>query len=50
MITGFNGLPITGSIDLTAQVRAAEAGSQATVTYVRDGKSATATVTLDKLT
>lgn len=50
VITGFNGLPITGSIDLTAQVRAAEAGSQATVTYVRDGKSATATVTLDKLT
>lgn len=49
VITAFNGLPITGSIDLTAQVRAAEAGSQATVTYLRDGKSATVTVTLGAL-
>ncbi len=50
IVTGFNGLPITGSIDLTAQVRAAEAESQATVTYVRNGKSATVTVTLGTLT
>lgn len=49
VITAFNGLPITGSIDLTAQVRAAEAGSQATVTYLRGGKSATVTVTLGTL-
>lgn len=49
IITEFNGLPITGSIDLTAQVRAAEAGSKATVTYVRDGKSTTVTVTLGEL-
>jgi len=49
IITGFNGLPITGSTDLTAQVRAAEAGSKATVTYVRDGKSTTVTVTLGEL-
>lgn len=49
IITGFNGLPITGSIDLTAQVRAAEAGSEATVTYIRDGESTTVTVTLGEL-
>ena len=49
VIVAFNGLPITGSIDLTAQVRAAEAGSQASVTYLRDGKSATVTVTLGTL-
>jgi len=49
IITGFNGLPITGSNDLTAQVRAAEAGSTATVTYVRDGKPVTVTVTLGEL-
>ncbi len=49
LITGFNGLPITGSNDLTAQVRAAEAGSEATVTYVRDGRPTTVTVTLGEL-
>ncbi len=49
IITGFNGLPITGSNDLTAQVRAAAAGSTATVTYVRDGKPVTVTVTLGEL-
>lgn len=49
IVTAFNGLPITGSIDLTAQVRAAEAGSKATVTYLRDGKSTTVTVTLGSL-
>lgn len=50
VVTGFNGLPITGSIDLTAQVRAAEAGSEATVTYLRNGTSTTVTVTLGELT
>lgn len=49
IVTGFNGLPITGSIDLTAQVRAAEAGSQATVTYLRDGKLTTVNMTLGTL-
>jgi putative serine protease PepD len=49
IVTGFNGLPITSSTDLTAQVRAAEAGSQATVTYVRGGQSTTVTVTLGEL-
>jgi putative serine protease PepD len=49
IITAFNGLPITGSNDLTAQVRAAEAGSDATVTYMRDGKPTTVTVTLGEL-
>lgn len=49
IVTAFNGLPITGSIDLTAQVRAAEAGSQATVTYLRGNKSTTVTVTLGEL-
>ncbi|MBB5633883.1 putative serine protease PepD [Cryobacterium mesophilum] len=49
VITGFNGLPITGSTDLTAQVRAAEAGSHATVTYVRNGQSTTVNVVLGEL-
>ncbi len=39
MVTGFNGVPITDAIDLTAQVRAAAAESKAEVTYVRDGKT-----------
>ena len=34
IVTGFNGLPITDATDLTAQVRAAAAGSKAEVTYV----------------
>ncbi|MCT1479281.1 trypsin-like peptidase domain-containing protein, partial [Microbacterium sp. p3-SID336] len=38
IVTEFNGVPITGATDLTAQVRAAAAGSDATVTYVRGGK------------
>ncbi|MEO9104740.1 MAG: trypsin-like peptidase domain-containing protein, partial [Terrimesophilobacter sp.] len=49
VITGFNGLPITGSTDLTAQVRAAQAGSQATITFIRNGQSSTVTVTLGEL-
>ncbi|MGO2745821.1 S1C family serine protease [Microbacterium sp.] len=49
IVTKFNGLPITGATDLTAQVRAAAAGSEATVTYVRDGKSYEVTVTLGEL-
>ncbi|WP_106814290.1 S1C family serine protease [Microbacterium timonense] len=49
IVTGFNGVPITDATDLTAQVRAAAAGSEAEVTYVRDGKTLTATVTLGEL-
>jgi len=49
VITSFNSLPITSSTDLTAQVRAAEAGSSATVTYLRNGKATTVTVTLGEL-
>lgn len=46
IVTAFNDLPITNSVDLTAQVRAVAAGSDATVTYVRDGQTRTANVTL----
>ena len=46
IVTQFNGTPITSASDLTAQVRAAAAGSKAEVTYVRDGRSQTATATL----
>ena len=49
IVTGFNSLPITSSTDLTAQVRAAEAGSNATVTFVRNGQATTVTVTLGTL-
>lgn len=49
IVTAFNGVPITDATDLTAQVRAAAAGSDATVTYVRDGETHTADVTLGTL-
>jgi len=49
VVTGIDGIQITGATDLTAQVRALAAGAEATVTYVRDGKSATAKVTLGAL-
>jgi len=49
IVTEFNGVPITDSVDLTAQVRAAAAGSEATITYVRDGRTLTADVTLGEL-
>lgn len=49
VITNFNGLPITGANDLTAQVRATAAGSEVPVTYVRDGKATTVTVKLGEL-
>ncbi len=49
IITAFDGVPITGKTDLTAQVRTFAAGSTATVTFVRDGKSATVDVTLGAL-
>jgi putative serine protease PepD len=50
VITGIDGIHITGKTDLTAQVRALAAGATAKVTYVRDGKSAEVEVTLGTLT
>ncbi|MHB1173392.1 MAG: S1C family serine protease [Lacisediminihabitans sp.] len=49
VITNFNGVPISGKTDLTAQVRVLAAGSKAQLTYTRNGKSYTATVTLGAL-
>jgi putative serine protease PepD len=49
IVTEFNGVPITDATDLTAQVRAAAAGSDATLTYVRDGRSQTVDLTLGEL-
>jgi putative serine protease PepD len=49
IITKFNDLPITGSTDLTAQVRALAAGASTQLTYVRDGKATTVDVTLGAL-
>jgi len=50
IVTEFNSVPITGAVDLTAQVRALASGSKAEVTYVRDGQSKTTEVTLGSLT
>jgi putative serine protease PepD len=49
IVVNFNGIPITDATDLTAQVRALAAGSQADVTFIRDGQTKTATVTLGTL-
>ncbi len=49
IVTRFNGVPISSSTDLTAQVRAAAGGSDATLTYVRDGKSYDIDVPLGEL-
>ncbi|CAN5355968.1 hypothetical protein BH09ACT6_BH09ACT6_00730 [soil metagenome] len=49
IITAFNTIPVTDATDLTAQVRVLPAGATATVTYLRDGKSNTVTVTLGQL-
>lgn len=46
IITAFDGVPVTNSIDLTAQVRALAAGAQAKVTYNRNGQEKTVEVTL----
>ncbi|MCU1584683.1 MAG: serine protease [Microbacteriaceae bacterium] len=50
VVTQFNGVPITGSTDLTAQVRFLPAGASADLTYVRGGKSVNVGVTLGTLT
>lgn len=49
IVTAFNGVPITSANDLTAQVRAAAAGSDAKVTYIRGGKEYEIDVTLGEL-
>lgn len=49
VVTRFNDIPITGSTDLTAQVRSLAGGDTATITYVRDGDASTTEVTLGDL-
>ncbi|MFN4002253.1 S1C family serine protease [Microcella sp.] len=49
VITVFNGVPIAGSVDLTAQVRVLPAGASATLTYVRGGSAQDVTVSLGEL-
>ncbi|GAB2967865.1 S1C family serine protease [Frigoribacterium salinisoli] len=49
VVTEFNGIPITDRTDLTAQVRFLAGGADAELTYVRDGREATTTVTLGTL-
>jgi len=49
IVTTFNGVPVTDANDLTAQVRALAAGAKADLSYLRDGKSFTVTVTLGQL-
>ena len=49
IVTEFNGVPITGKTDLTAQVRALPAGAEAELTYVRDGEATSVEVTLGEL-
>ncbi|MBC7723360.1 MAG: trypsin-like peptidase domain-containing protein [Burkholderiaceae bacterium] len=46
VVTAINGLPVTGMTDLTAQVRALAGGSDAKITYQRQGSSSTVDVTL----
>ncbi|EZP29985.1 S1C family serine protease [Microbacterium oleivorans] len=50
IVTEFNGVPVRDATDLTAQVRALAGGADASVSYVRDGKTQTADVTLGELT
>lgn len=49
VITIFNGVPIGGSVDLTAQVRVLAGGDSTTLTYVRGGTAREVTVTLGEL-
>jgi putative serine protease PepD len=50
VITNVSGVPVTSADDLTAQVRSAAAGSTVKMTYVRDGKTYQADVTLGTYT
>ncbi|CAN5421489.1 hypothetical protein BH10ACT6_BH10ACT6_03970 [soil metagenome] len=49
VVTAFNGVPITNSTDLTAQVRSLAPGSSAKLTYVRGSESSTVSVTMGTL-
>ncbi|CAN5173234.1 hypothetical protein BH11ACT3_BH11ACT3_01790 [soil metagenome] len=49
VITAFNGVPITSSTDLTAQVRALAAGTSTSMTYTRGTSSSTVDVKLGTL-
>ncbi len=49
IVVDFDGAPITGKNDLTAQVRTHAAGSTVALTYVRGGASHTVEVTLGSL-
>ncbi len=49
IITRFNGVPINGSVDLTAQVRVLPGGASAELVYVRAGAEQRVTVTLGEL-
>jgi putative serine protease PepD len=49
VVTSINGIPVTGSTDLTAQVRALQGGSAATIDFVRGGRSMSVKVTLGTL-
>ena len=49
IITEFNGVPIGGSVDLTAQVRVLPGGASAELVYVRSGAEQRVTVTLGEL-
>lgn len=49
VITIFNGVPISSSVDLTAQVRVLPGGASATLTYVRGSSASEVTVTLGDL-
>ncbi len=49
IITEFNGVPIAGSVDLTAQVRVLPGGASADLVYVRAGAEQRVTVTLGEL-
>ncbi len=49
IITEFNGVPITGSVDLTAQVRVLPGGASAELVYVRGSAEQRVTVTLGEL-
>jgi putative serine protease PepD len=49
IVTSFNGVPITSSTDLTAQVRFLAAGASTSLSYVRGGNTGTVDVTLGTL-
>jgi len=50
IVTKFDGIPITGATDLTAQVRTLQGGATASLTYIRDGSTKSMTVTLGTYT